>query len=228
MQRTYRKLNECIVPDPQLRAKVMERTAPKRAIRLSTLATAATLLVILVAIPMAVFAEEYVPMVREFLALVLKEETVDGVVTYQEGVDSEGNHWAAFEAPLEKMPDWLTVDGDRVLFTANGESLDITEAISEDTPFIYQYTDSRNITHYMAVGRCGDELGWMKRRRDGLTAAEGIYAGWIVNGDYFHGYWNNDTDSPYGWYMKAFEELGIPWMNPHKEYYDYDPETWGN
>lgn len=49
------------------------------------------------------------------------------------------------------------IDG-RMIFTVNGEHLDITELVSEDTPFIYEYPEAE-ITHCILIGLNGPEPG---------------------------------------------------------------------
>lgn len=218
MNTVFQKLNHKIVPSSDLKIKVMEKIKGRRGMRIGPLTTAAVLVLVLIVIPLSVYADELLPVVEEFIAAVTRDYFVDGVLHIQEGTDPSGNPVSRGELQLGELPDWLIVDGDRVYFAANGEYIDITDQISTEEPFTYEYTDPKQITSYMAVGRCGNNgLGWMVMRRAG--SAEKGNLRWL-SGGHGSGYWNNEKEEPYGWYMKAFEELGIKDRNHLKEYYD--------
>ena len=65
----------------------------------------------------------------------------------------------------------------RVWFTADGQHLDITELVDENTPYIYERTDSATGQKgYLVIGGRHDNLGWME---------------WYqMNGDWF---WNAEN-----------------------------------
>lgn len=212
MRETYRNMNEKITPTPNLGQRVMEQAVPRNGIRIGALAMASILVIVLVALPLAAYAEEIIPMVEEFFGTITGKYTVDGVVTIV-----EGTNFAAGEMQLGAQPDWLVTEEGRVYFRANGENIDITDRISTEVPFTYVYTD-RKVTHFMAVGRTSDnDLGWLAVRRAG--SAETGDLRWL-SGGYAHGYWNNAEDEPYGWYMAAYEEMGIKDSNHLRGYYD--------
>ena len=110
-------------------------------------------------------------------------------------------------------PAWLSEKDGRLFFTGNGETIDVTDLISMETPFTYTYTDSGGIIHYICIGGVYDpdpeksSVGYGEWYYD--TAEESPY-GWI--GGYADNYWNKETDEDWPWLKKAKEELGIPWQ----------------
>lgn len=52
----------------------------------------------------------------------------------------------------------------KVYLTANHEKTDISNQISTETPYKYQYTDTKGRTHYIGIGgKSGkEEFGWIE------------------------------------------------------------------
>lgn len=65
---------------------------------------------------------------------------------------------ASFEGQ-ETAP--VTVENGRLIFTADGQRLDITDKVDEETPYIYERTDPvTGNKGYVIVGGTVDNLGW--------------------------------------------------------------------
>jgi len=101
-------------------------------------------------------------------------------------------------APVTKLRDG------RLYFIVNDENIDITDTISEDTPFHYDYTDPDGNIHYFIVGGTIDHVGYSEI----IKAADGNWLG---------GYATNleqpgDTQpaSP-AWYELGKENISCPW-----------------
>lgn len=55
----------------------------------------------------------------------------------------------------------VTVENGRLIFTADGQRLDITDKVDEETPYIYERTDPvTGNKGYVIVGGTVDNLGW--------------------------------------------------------------------
>ena len=91
----------------------------------------------------------------------------------------------------------------RLWFTANGENIDITNQVSENNAFIYDYRDGEGITHYLIVGGAPETFGYAEFLYDETQMPE-----WI--GGYFTAGKVGETINP-DWLEKAKKELGIPW-----------------
>ncbi len=80
-----------------------------------------------------------------------------GSVTVNPGTNTAYYDRLYAEDPVE-------VDGDgRVWFTADGQRLDITDKVDENTPYLYERTDGgTGQKGYLMVGGSHDNLGWME------------------------------------------------------------------
>ncbi|MDO5444634.1 MAG: hypothetical protein Q4F31_03320 [Eubacteriales bacterium] len=94
----------------------------------------------------------------------------------------------------------------RMLFVVNGESIDITDQISQSEPFRYEYTDDEGNTHYWFIGLNSDEpenYGYAEYIQD----PEGMWIGGYsarVNIE-------ADGSTSAQWLEKVKKELNIPW-----------------
>lgn len=52
----------------------------------------------------------------------------------------------------DSLTDPVRFEADRMIFVVNGEKTDITDLVSEDSPFAYTYADAQGNTHYWFVG----------------------------------------------------------------------------
>lgn len=88
-----------------------------------------------------------------------------------------------------------------LVFTANGEKIDITAQVSETRAFTYTYVDAEKVTHYLIVGGAPQEFGYAEFMKDGED-------NWI--GGYFQGGAVGGDISPV-WLEDAKDKLNIPW-----------------
>ena len=110
----------------------------------------------------------------------------------------------------DKLPIWLTVERDRLYFVGDGEKLDITDLISEETPFTYIIggTETAGRKTYIAVGGNWPDIGYFEVYRN-YEPGMGDHEGW---GDgYGVGHWDNEKDEERPWYSAAQEILGTPY-----------------
>lgn len=88
-----------------------------------------------------------------------------------------------------------------LVFTANGEKIDITAQVSETKAFIYTYVDTEKATHYLIVGGQPQEFGYAEFIMDEENNwIGGYFQGGVVGGDI----------SPV-WLEDAKDMLNIPW-----------------
>lgn len=67
----------------------------------------------------------------------------------------------------------LILDNGRIYLTANGEKLDITDKMDENTPYIVEHTDKENGTSgYFIAGGTPDHFGWVE-----IFVADGVILG---------------------------------------------------
>ncbi len=104
---------------------------------------------------------------------------------------------------------WLMVQGDELYYTGNGEKINITDRISAESPFTYEYIDEDGIRHYIAIGGDFDPedethwgtLGWS----EWTQAPPYDYSSW-VGGDGAYP-WKEENL----WLEEAKDLMGIPW-----------------
>ena len=88
-----------------------------------------------------------------------------GTLTVMPGTDH-----AIFEVSAD-IP--VTLEDGRIMLTANGEKLDITDKIDENTPYIEKNTDEANGTYgYFIAGGTPEDFGWVE-----LPVIDGVAAG---------------------------------------------------
>lgn len=110
-------------------------------------------------------------------------------------------------------PPFARMVNDRLYFVGNGEKIDITEEITEETPYYYTYLDDYGLTHYMAVGYSGsiDNYGiyeFIREEKEGMQEWEGWVTGTGRN------FLDPETESRYPWVDIIWEDLNIPWPKP--------------
>ena len=105
----------------------------------------------------------------------------------------------------DHLTDPVELEDERLWFVVNDEHIDITDLISEDEPFLYNYTDEEGIIHYWIVGKNGPKPGnW--------GYGEFLYqpgANWI-GGYSARANLDKEGHGP-AWLEKGKEELNIPW-----------------
>ncbi len=105
----------------------------------------------------------------------------------------------------DSLKEPVVFENDRMIFIVNDEHIDITDSVSEETPFVYDYTDEEEVIHYWLVGKNGPEL-----RRYG-------YAEYLrrTDGEWLGGYsarTNLDPENLPGWLTSGQEQLDLPWI----------------
>ncbi len=133
-----------------------------------------------------------------------------GSVVEIDGFDADGNRFVYGWDDMS-MPDWLDPRTDGLYYIADGETVEISGLISEETPFIAQFTDDTGIRHSIAVGgtygsgeQAMDEIGW---------------ADWTQESPYDDTSWlsgraKNHLDAEgngRSWFETAKDAMGIPW-----------------
>lgn len=116
----------------------------------------------------------------------------DGTQQMQVSVDTESGTFAEVR------------DG-RLFFTGNGEEMDITDQITEETPFYYTYDqDDYEIT--LVVGY------------DGTIENFGTHEFIKQNGQWVTGtgrnYLDMETETAYPWLYSVWETMDVPWPMP--------------
>lgn len=98
----------------------------------------------------------------------------------------------------------------RLYFLGNGEKIDITDEITEESPYFYTYVDDYGLTHDMAVGFSGSienfgiyEFIWKEEAGEkNWTAGTG------------RNFLDSRTETRYPWVDIVWEELNVPWPKP--------------
>lgn len=121
----------------------------------------------------------------------------NGEVTVIAGVDTEASAFAQL------------VNG-RLYFLGNGEKIDISDVITEETPYFYTYQDDYGLTHFMAVGYSGDltNFGIYEFIKDETPGQEKWVTGTGRN------FLNSKTETRYPWVDVVWEEFNVPWPKP--------------
>lgn len=171
---------------------------PKSAKRLQPAAAALAVVVLMLSLSTEVRAAVNQIVVKYFFP--------DSDITVYEEKDENGDV-VQITAVDTEAPSFARMVNARLYFVGNGEKMDITDQITEDTPFFYSYVDDYGLTHYMAVG-CSGDIGNF-----------GIYE-FIreENGEWVTGtgrnFVNPETEERYPWVDIVWEKWGIPWPMP--------------
>lgn len=133
-------------------------------------------------------------------------------ITVYEMTDGNGDLMRITAVDTE-APGIARIVNDRLYFLGNGEKIDITDQIAEETPFYYTYRDDYGLTHYMAVGYSGELANYgiyefIKEEKDGKAEWDGWVTGTGRN------FLNPETEEAYPWVAIVWEELDIPWPLP--------------
>lgn len=106
-------------------------------------------------------------------------------------------------------------EGNRLMFVADGQHIDITDLVDENTPYIYTYQNSDGDDCYTVVGGAADDYGYIellpyKIEEDGENIVVWMEMGWNsrLPEPAYH-----DTDPLRPWFkpwcLAAFDELGL-------------------
>lgn len=130
-------------------------------------------------------------------------------ITVYEETDENGDAVSVVAVDTE-APAFARIVNDRLYFVGNNEKIDITNEITEETPYFYTYVDDYGLTHAMAVGYSGTienygiyEFIWedVDGQREWVT---GIGRNFM----------NNATETRYPWVDIVWEYLNVPWPMP--------------
>lgn len=100
---------------------------------------------------------------------------------------------------------FVEVVDDRLIFTGNGEHIDITDLCSEEEAFIYTLNSGNGTIHYLCVGGTPENYGYCEYIYD--PSAE---QPWKGGGGSNHLDRHNNWE-PYGWFVDVKETLDHPW-----------------
>lgn len=123
-----------------------------------------------------------------------------------QGIDENGENTSISILYTDNLTAPVVFSDGKMLFVVNGESIDITDQISQSEPFRYEYTDEEGNTHYWFVGLNSSEpenYGYAEYIKDPA-------------GDWAGGYSARVNIEPDGstaarWLETAKADLNIPW-----------------
>ena len=84
-----------------------------------------------------------------------------GTVTMSDGYDEEGN------------PTVIALEEGRLWFVADGQRLDVTDRMDDETPYVHTLVDEQGNLHYWIVGGTPEDYGWY----EGVTLPDGSGGG---------------------------------------------------
>lgn len=87
-----------------------------------------------------------------------------GTVTMSDGYDEEGN------------PTVIALEEGRLWFVADGQRLDVTDRMDDETPYVHTLVDEQGNLHYWIVGGTPEDYGWYEgvKLPDGSGGGSGI------------------------------------------------------
>lgn len=117
-----------------------------------------------------------------------------GTVIMSDGYDEEGN------------PTVIALEEGRLWFVADGQRLDVTDRVDEETPYVHTAVDEEGSLHYWIVGGTPEDYGWF----EGVKLPDGTGGG--------GGIMHSRTDLPQdevlaepGWYQLGKEQVAELW-----------------
>lgn len=133
----------------------------------------------------------------------------DSDITIYEQTDENGEVTGIAGVDTEASPFARMVNG-RLYFLGNGEKIDISDIITEETPYFYTYQDDYGLTHFMAVGYSGDltNYGIYEFIKDETPGQEKWITGTGRN------FLNAKTETRYPWVDVVWEKFNVPWPKP--------------
>lgn len=106
----------------------------------------------------------------------------------------------------DRLTDPVLTENGRMYFIVNGEHIDITDEVSEQNAFTYQYPDSDGLIHYWMIGLNSDEpgnWGYAEYIKDPQTGEwKGGYSARVNT---------NEDGSTVPWLDIGKITIGIPW-----------------
>lgn len=155
---------------------------------------------------------------------------VDGTLSFQQNAD--GSRIIAFVHNSEVVK----YEDGRLIFTQNdGRRVDITDMVSEETPYIYDGSDpDTGMTYYVIMGGTPESFGWFEWIQtpypyddngavnfDENGNPVSITSGFVLSnpednrcniGNFGGAYWDDAMDLP--WLLAGVEQLGIAFDEP--------------
>lgn len=138
--------------------------------------------------------------------IVVKYFFPDSDITIYEEYDENGNAVRITGVDTE-APAFARIVNDRLYFLGNGEKIDITDRITEESPYYYTYVDDYGLTHYMAVAYSGslENFGIYEFIRE--ESGE-----WVTGTG--RNFMNPETETRYPWVDIVWDQWDIPWPMP--------------
>ncbi|MBR1972735.1 MAG: hypothetical protein IKA16_04815 [Oscillospiraceae bacterium] len=130
-------------------------------------------------------------------------------ITIYEKTDANGNVVGITGVDTEAPPFARIVNG-RLYFFGNNEEIDITDEITEESPYFYTYVDDYGLTHAMAVGYSGsiENYGIYEFIWEDVDGQRNWITGTGRN------FLSIETETRYPWVDIVWEHLDIPWPMP--------------
>ncbi len=174
---------------------------PKSAPWIRRMAAAAAMLALLLALSPQVRAA-----VREWVEVIAFQ---DGITIYKE--TAPDGSVSSLVGYATESPAWAEIREGRLYFLGNGQEIDITDEITEASPYFYTYGDKDGYKHFMVVGYSG--------KLENFGIYEFIQE---ADGSWFTGAGRNfldpDTEQRYPWVEIVWEKLEIPWPMPGSDF----------
>ena len=120
--------------------------------------------------------------------------------------DSNGVETSISILYTDNLTDPVRIAKGKMFFIVNGENIDITNQVSQNDAFHYEYTDDEGNTHYWLIGLNSDELenfGYAEYIKD--------YAGMWIGGYSARVNVEKDGSTTAKWLESAKARLKIPW-----------------
>lgn len=130
----------------------------------------------------------------------------------------------------------IVLEDGRLWFVANGERLDLTELVDEETSYLYtSQEENSHLTHYVAMGGTAEDFGWAEWLQEGDTLVPTISVNtwealWLYEGELYdpekltpelQAAWEAEGETHTGqqvykgWYLNALDRLGLERPEPH-------------
>lgn len=128
------------------------------------------------------------------------------VVSYAGVISHETNAIVNGVWSTPNMEEPVTIENNRLIFTANGEYLDITDQCTEDEAYVYVLQDNTGVRHYFIIGGTPENYGYQIF----IQNPDEEYGGWVCGASM-----GTSTRSG-GWHVRQWavdgkEKTGHPW-----------------
>lgn len=106
-------------------------------------------------------------------------------------ISQSGENLSEVSLHIDNMTSPVVFEEGRMIFIVNGEHIDITDEVSAEEGFVYDYTDEQGIRHKWVVGLSSQDL-------EDYGYAEFLFR----EGEMIGGYANNAIDGETPWLVK--------------------------